>query len=119
MFQVLGAVKRVVRYSRAAKREKNEALALMDNAMILSIYQKLEDKRGMSAIHSNLGNIHTKADRLEEAYKEYEKAIESTLFYSHADLNDHDLVCQKEIEEVQLFRNKQREGYVLTLDINA
>lgn len=81
LYRTFHLIKTVVNHAKSAQKEQNSALALMHYAKILSIYNKLGNKRGAGIVHNNLGNIHLKSDRLDEALIEYRNAVRCTVSF--------------------------------------
>lgn len=71
-----GLIKSVLKHANDAYKERNPAVALLHYAKILSIYQQIGNKKGQGVIHNNIGNIHLRSDRIDEALKGYEQAVQ-------------------------------------------
>ena len=75
-----------MKYAKEGYSSSNDALALMNYAQSLKIFEELKNKRGQGIIHNNLGNLHMKNDRIDEALDEYFKAVESIALNSVASM---------------------------------
>ena len=75
-----------MKYAKEGYNSSNDALALMNYAQSLKIFEELKNKRGQGIIHNNLGNLHMKNDRIDEALDEYFKAVESIALNSVASM---------------------------------
>ena len=72
----------MLKYAKDGYHSLNDAQSLMNYAQALKIYQELDNKKGQGIIHNNIGNLHMKNNRIEEALQEYNQAVSSNISYS-------------------------------------
>ena len=75
-----------MKYAKEGYNSSNDAQALMNYAQSLKIFEELKNKRGQGIIHNNLGNLHMKNERIDEALDAYFKAVESIALNSVASM---------------------------------
>jgi tetratricopeptide (TPR) repeat protein len=76
LYRTFIKLKDVVKYAKEGYFSTNDAQALMNYSQALKIYEEIGNKRGQGIIHNNIGNLHLRNDRLDEAVMAYSKAEE-------------------------------------------
>ena len=75
LYQVFSKLKIVLRFGEESFFTGNEAEALMNFSQALKLFEEFENMTGMGICWNNIGNIHLKAGRYEEAVSCYTSAL--------------------------------------------
>lgn len=75
LYQSFSKLKFVMKYANAEFFCGNDAQALMNYSNALKLYEEINNNDGIGMIYNNIGNIHLKNKRFEEAIFYYRKAV--------------------------------------------
>ena len=76
LYQSFSKLKFVMKYANAEFFSGNDAQALINYSNALKLYEEINNKDGVGMTYNNIGNIHLKNKRYEEAIIYYKKAVE-------------------------------------------
>ena len=76
LYQVFSKLKIVLRFGEESFFTGNDAEALMNFSQALKLFEEFQNMTGMGICWNNIGNIHLKAARYEEAVKCYTFALD-------------------------------------------
>jgi len=76
LYQSFSKLKFVMKYANAEFFSGNDAQALINYSNALKLYEEINNKDGIGMTYNNIGNIHLKNKRYEEAIEYYRKAVQ-------------------------------------------
>ena len=76
LYQSFSKLKFVMKYANAEFFSGNDAQALINYSNALQLYEEINNKDGIGMTYNNIGNIHLKNKRFEDAIDYYKKAVE-------------------------------------------
>lgn len=76
LYQSFSKLKFLMKYANAEFFSGNDAQALINYSNALKLYEEINNTEGIGMTYNNIGNIHLKNKRYEEAINYYRKAVE-------------------------------------------
>ena len=116
-------LQKAISFARIAESASTDAEALMNYAQALSIYRDLKNLRGIGSISFNLGNIHFKHERYDEALSYYKESINCSQ-KELENLKDIESKVKRNIDEAKsvskvLNRGKNDKGMSLEIHLKV
>lgn len=75
LYQSFSKLKFVMKYANAEFFSGNDAQALINYSNALKLYEEINNQDGIGMTYNNIGNIHLKNKRYDEAVEFYRKAV--------------------------------------------